>query len=631
MNRSFSFVLLVPVFLLFSPSTGTCAGENVGPITMEIVSTGTSRIAETTSRSTDTGPTPSNLSSSVADVSEELTQAALHHEQVTRLTHRSLAREATAAGRSKLTASSLSIPTTNPTPVFQSDKKLAQTFNGLNHYESRNAAAGNQLSGEPPDQGLAVGNGYILEAVNTVLRVYDTRGIPLSGVVALNSFFGYTPEYDRTTGQYGTSIFDPSCYYDAVHNRWIVLAASMDLDPNTGNILGPAHLELAVSATSSPLGTWKTYHIATQNDGTDNTPTHSGCPCLGDYPHMGADSYGLYITTNEYPQSAGNSYNGAQLYVFSLQELANAKDNPTMIYFQNLFIGSGPAHTVWPAISQPGQFSKDSGGTEYFLCSTAVPETGNTTGLSDILGVFALTNTHSIDGSNPSLSLMSMTLNVNTYGIPPASKQKDGDIPLGESLNNGEVLGSIDSGDSRMQQVSYAGGKLWGSLGTALQVNGVERAGVAWYVLSPSTAHGTFKGSVFRQGYLGVNNNSLVYPSLSVLPNKKGVMAFTLVGSNYYPTAAYTYLGLSGAGNIYVAGSGAGPQDGFTEYNAILGSASPRWGDYGAALTDGKQIWFASEFIAQTCTLAEYLVDPTCGLTRTDLANWATRVSSVTP
>jgi len=56
-----------------------------------------------------------------------------------------------------------------------------------------------------------------------------------------------------------------------------------------------------------------------------------------------------------------------------------------------------------------------------------------------------------------------------------------------------------------------------------------------------------------------------------------------------------------------------------------------RWGDYGAAVTAGSSIWFASEYSAQTCTLAQYLTAPIgsgCG-TRPTLGNWSTRVTKV--
>src|SRR5205807_3687436 len=47
-------------------------------------------------------------------------------------------------------------------------------FEGLNHYQQRYSRGGNQFSLEPPDQGMCVGNGYVVEAVNDVFNVYDS-------------------------------------------------------------------------------------------------------------------------------------------------------------------------------------------------------------------------------------------------------------------------------------------------------------------------------------------------------------------------------------------------------------------------------------------------------------------------
>src|SRR5439155_20573170 len=49
-------------------------------------------------------------------------------------------------------------------------------FGGLNFYQQRYARGGNQFSVEPPDQGLCVGNGYVVEAVNDVVNVYNESG-----------------------------------------------------------------------------------------------------------------------------------------------------------------------------------------------------------------------------------------------------------------------------------------------------------------------------------------------------------------------------------------------------------------------------------------------------------------------
>ena len=81
-------------------------------------------------------------------------------------------------------------------------------FEGLNHYQQRYSRGGNQFSVEPPDQGLCVGNGYVVEAVNDVFNVYSAAtgasllpdntatnivsGFPrdVNHAIDLNSFYG---------------------------------------------------------------------------------------------------------------------------------------------------------------------------------------------------------------------------------------------------------------------------------------------------------------------------------------------------------------------------------------------------------------------------------------------------------
>ena len=114
-----------------------------------------------------------------------------------------------------------------------------------------------------------------------------------------------------------------------------------------------------------------------------------------------------------------------------------------------------------------------------------------------------------------------------------------------------------------------------------------------------------------------------------------GAIAFTVIGSDYYPSAGYALIDASGSvDDTHVAAQGLGRADGFTSYKAYVGNPPrTRWGDYGAAVTDGTSVWIASEYIAQTCTLAQYLSGAigSCGATRTSLGNWATRISKLNP
>jgi hypothetical protein len=119
---------------------------------------------------------------------------------------------------------------------------------------------------------------------------------------------------------------------------------------------------------------------------------------------------------------------------------------------------------------------------------------------------------------------------------------------------------------------------------------------------------------------------------VAVTSSGKGVIAFTLVGRDYYPSAAFASIDVNGTGAVQVAALGVGPDDGFSG-TAIFNAPNPlrpRWGDYGAAVADGNDIWMASEYIGQSCTLSTWLATGlTCGKTRTSLANWDTRITEV--
>ena len=543
-----------------------------------------------------------------------------------------------------------------PTPVVDSSAVastatgLNTSFNGLNFRQQRLANGGNQFSIEPPDQGLCAGNGYVMESVNDVLRVWDTNGNALKGVTALNTFYHYPAAINRATGIRGPFVTDPSCYFDGQTQRWFQIVLTLDVVPTTGADTGGNHLDLAVSQTADPTGTWNLYSIPSSDDGSQGQPSHTNCPCLGDYPHIGADANGFYITTNEYPFFA-NGFNGAQLYAISKRALAAGATSPTVVHFDTLSVAGNPGFTVIPAISTDGQFATAQNGSEYFLSSMAGTEANNLNGIDNRLGLWTLTNTASLDSDTPALALQSRSMPSEVYGTPPPSNQKTGDFPLGQCLNTPacattfllgrpdpytETEAALDSSDTRMMQVTYVNGNLFGALDTVVNVGGADEAGIAWFEVHPNvTGNGTVVGNPVAQGYVAVANNNITYPALAVLPSGKGVMAFTLVGADYFPSAAYaTFDTASGVSEINVAAAGLGPQDGFTGYKAFVGDPTrPRWGDYGAAAIVGNSVWIASEYTGQTCTLAQYESRPfgSCGGTRTSLGNWYTRISQVTP
>ena len=96
-----------------------------------------------------------------------------------------------------------------------------------------------------------------------------------------------------------------------------------------------------------------------------------------------------------------------------------------------------------------------------------------------------------------------------------------------------EVIGQLDSNDSRMQQVYYANGKVWGALDTRMTVGGQEQAGIAWFIVKPSMIGQGKVGpqsAVVNQGYLGVANANVTYPALAVNSSGQGAMALRSSG-----------------------------------------------------------------------------------------------------
>ncbi len=560
-------------------------------------------------------------------------------------TNRSLAPKG-AARAAKARANAVAVPN----GIIRNGPQLVTSFDGLNHRDQRTANGGNQFSVEPPDQGLCVGGGHVVEALNTVFRVFNANGTGQTGVVDLNTFFGYPAQIDRSTGVTGPFITDPSCLYDPSTGSFFLSVLTLEQTPD-GNFTGDNHLDIAV--TKDPTGTWNIYRLDVTDDGTFGTPVHPHCPCLGDYPHMGVDANGFYLTTNEY-SFFGTEFNSAQLYAFSKRALARGDADVLVTQFDTTGADRGlNGFTIWPAQSpSTGDYNRDNNGTEFFLSSNAAEEaTGTQDYISHSIVTWSLTNTRSLDSASPDPRLHNTRVGVTTYSLPPAANQKPGPFPLGQCLNDTAcatfLLGApdphapnveyaLDSNDTRMQQVTYTGGKLYGALDTAVHVGGADKAGVAWYIVRPESHAHSVSASLVRQGQLGLAGNNLTYPAIGVTSQGKGVMAFTLVGDGYYPSAAYAgFDGSRGAGDIFVAKAGLGPADGFSGYQIFNdpNPARPRWGDYGATAVAGDKIWIASEYIGQTCTLAQYEATPfgSCGGTRTALANWDTRISLIKP
>ena len=534
-----------------------------------------------------------------------------------------------------------------PATIPVADATAGNGFDGLNHFDQRfagtGAYAGTQFSLEPPDQGLCVGNGFVVETINTAVRVRDATGNDLTAPIALNQFFGLTPEIIRPAGPFGDFTSDPKCYFDTDTGQFFLTLLQIDIVPTTGDFGNRAKQLIAVTKNGDPTGDWNLFSFDTTDDGTNGTPSHPGCPCFGDQPLIGADATGFYVTTNEFPIHV-NGFNGAQVYALNKFALASGS-LPTVVHIDDLTQAEGPAFSMQPTTTPPGgAHASVNGGTEFFLSSLDFDAT-----LDDRITLWALTNTSSLTSATPLVALNHVVLGTEVYGQPPAMQQRFGPAPLDEALQGklGVQLGLVakpatehfnvlNSNDDRMNQTVYADGKVWGAVNTVVKSpTGVTRTGIAYFIVAPSWNGTTLAGSIANQGYVAVQNNNVVFPAIAANAAGKGIISFTLVGPSFFPGAAYAKVDAShDASTVFVARFGSGPADGFTgeQSQDPVDNGVERWGDYGAAVAaaDGS-IWFAAETINQTCTLNQYIADTTCGHTRTLLANWGSFIGQTAP
>jgi len=479
----------------------------------------------------------------------------------------------TTAKKGGAAANGLKAPQATAAAAFDTAHVL-HNFNGSSSVDSMNA---NGFDLEPPDQGLCVGGGVVVDIINLVIEVYRPNGTIISGPTNLNSFFG------EPAAEF---LSDPRCYFDPATNHFF--ATILAIDP-TGTA---SHTDIAVLTSNGSFVT--IFHL----DTTDLTDP--GCPCFGDQPLFGIDQDNVYISNNEFSIS-GPEFNGAQVYAISKSQLVAGDPTPNFVHFGNLGIGGAIAASVEPAITVD-----TTAPAEYFLNSLDPFGT-----FDNRIGVWAMTHRNQVtSGGIPTLS--STVIASEAYGFPP-----NAETPVGfNSGLNSPTSGFITTDDDRMLQVQFINGQLWSSLNTALTIAGETgvRSGAAWFDVHPSLNGDIIgKSTMTNQGYVASRGNYLLYPAVAAEPNGAVAMVMTLTGPNTFPSAAYAVLQAGGKafGPIHIAASGVTADTGFT----AVGGAG-RWGDYSAAVIDpnGSGIWLATEYIPGAGDL---------------FTNWGTRVFEV--
>ena len=139
----------------------------------------------------------------------------------------------------------------------------------------------------PPDPTLAVGPEHIISTVNASIAFYDKYGN--------QEFYSPLDEYGSPgffeEAGAGDFVFDPKCFYDQYEGRFVVIAPEVYWDLDT------AWLNIAISDDADPHGIWYKYR-------TEAAIAANGITYWPDYPGVGYDHRGYYVTANLYGLSA---------------------------------------------------------------------------------------------------------------------------------------------------------------------------------------------------------------------------------------------------------------------------------------------------------------------------------------
>ena len=522
-----------------------------------------------------------------------------------------------------------SFPPTSPAKIAPAMSSVFG-FDGMSDLDQVSAGTGiyqnSQSDLEPPDQALAVGNGFVLEAINNAVAVYKTDGTVATVPIPMYQILGLPPVFNQTTQTYGpASLSDPRAYYDPATKRFFVEEWGTGQDTG-GNATGTSAIYLAVSQTSDPTGAYTVYSFDTTFDPTlapvNGQPIH----ILPDYVQIGADASGFYMSINQFDLLGNQGFVGPRILAVSKAALVAGKSTPIVSFSGGDLYNSNAGFTVQPAKTPAGgAYATGAGGTEYFLSSiysnSAVAQ----------IGIWGISNTSSLNTAAPSLTLTDTLMTSLPYTQPTPAIQKAGPYPLGTSAHFPEE--QLDSSDTRMTQVTYVLGHLYSAVETSFPDSsgripfGTDN-GFTYFSIAPSVdTAGSVSGAVSRQSYAHVTGETLSYPSFGISSTGGAVITCALIGPDFFPSAAYVPLDSHlKATTVDISSAGVAPDDGFTGYFNTDSSGNPlqgvaRWGDYSQAQPDENgNMWLAQE-----------LVSTKSNTHRTGGANYGTFITKLQP
>ena len=407
-----------------------------------------------------------------------------------------------------------------------------------------------QTAWRPPDNTCAVGPNDVMLAVNTDLSIYDRNGNLKVRWANMTPLF-------RNVLPTGATLFDPKVAYDHYARRWIVVIAARRNSPAGTWIM------VGVSQTSNPQGAYWVWALDASLDGSN--PSNN----WADYPMLGFDTQGIYISTNQFQM--GGSFRYAKLRILNKAELYAGGNGPNHFiswfdYWDLRNPDNSQAFTIQPAI----HFRGTGGNPPAYLVNALWPG-------GDTLTLWKLTNPIGF-WTGGAATLTRDDVDCRRYELPPDAEQPDSTVRIAN--NDARLLNAI---------YQYAGGvqRLWTAHTSKHTWAGenVARSVVQWYEIDVTTQ------DVVQQNAYGAAGRYYYFPAIQTDLRRNAYVVFGRSNASEY-------------GSIRQSGRRVGDAANQLQNSALVKAGESaytggRWGDYFGICRDPantQQVWGYVEY-----------------------------------
>ena len=407
---------------------------------------------------------------------------------------------------------------------------------------------------QPTDNNIAVGPNHVIQIVNNTagsqFTIYNKSGAVVQPATILASITGFT------------GFGDPVVLYDQLADRWLM----SEFGAGSGGGGVPHRLQIAVSTSGNPTGSWKIYSFEDLN-------------FFIDYPKYSVWHNGYYATSNDF-NNAGTSYLGSSVYSMDRSAMLAGAATATMIRTR---LNDGGNNYNMGTIGLEGMTTSSQNG---LFAYPVGPSTMNVFEVTpDFIG-----GTQAV-GPNTALSISAFT-------APPAS------VPM----QGGGTIQTL--GQRMMFKLNYRNNAGTESIVMTHSVGNGALAAVRWYELRRVAGNWT----VYQQGTItGSDGNSRFMGGISMDGQGNIALMYDLSGSTANPSVKYTARNACDP-----LGQMTLPEA--TIINASTGFGGFRWGDYNTTVQDysavgspnDRSFWSTSQYGNQLTRIANYTITNPC-------------------